>query len=85
MIFLLQPLVESDKALAERIGKTPVHCLFHRSGCSWQGTLSECTSHRSDCAFGYSPVVCNRCGMLLLHRQVQNHAQICAVSVQIIE
>ncbi|XP_063939222.1 uncharacterized protein LOC108197876 isoform X1 [Daucus carota subsp. sativus] len=73
-----KPLVESDKALAERIGKTPVHCLFHRSGCSWQGTLSECTSHRSDCAFGYSPVVCNRCGMLLLHRQVQNHAQICA-------
>ncbi|XP_063938631.1 uncharacterized protein LOC135148237 isoform X2 [Daucus carota subsp. sativus] len=73
-----KPLVESDKALAERIGKTPVHCLFHRSGCSWQGTLSECTSHRSDCAFGYSPVVCNRCGMLLLHRQVQKHAQICA-------
>ncbi|XP_063938717.1 uncharacterized protein LOC108199243 isoform X2 [Daucus carota subsp. sativus] len=73
-----KPLVESDKALAERIGKTPVHCLFHRSGCSWQGPLSECTSHCSGCSFGNSPVVCNRCGVQIIHRQVQEHAQNCA-------
>lgn len=74
-----QPLTESNKALAETIGKIAVHCLYHRSGCTWQGTLSECTSHCSGCAFGSSPVVCNRCGIQIVHRQVQEHAQNCPV------
>lgn len=77
---LLQPLIESNKALAETIGKILVHCLFHRSGCTWQGPLSECTSHCSGCAFGNSPVVCNRCMIQIVHRQVQEHAQNCPVS-----
>ncbi|XP_061353123.1 uncharacterized protein LOC133297901 [Gastrolobium bilobum] len=72
-----KPLTESNKTLAETIGKIAVHCLYHRSGCTWQGTLSECTSHCSGCAFGSSPVVCNRCGIQIVHRQVQEHAQTC--------
>ncbi|XP_058729475.1 uncharacterized protein LOC131601626 [Vicia villosa] len=73
-----KPLVETNKALAETIGKIAVHCLYHRSGCSWQGTLSECTSHCSGCTFGNSPVVCNRCGIQIVHSQVQEHAQTCS-------
>ncbi|XVE59358.1 hypothetical protein DITRI_Ditri05aG0040100 [Diplodiscus trichospermus] len=72
-----KPLVESNKTLAETIGKITVHCLYHRSGCTWQGPLSECTTHCSGCAFGNSPVVCNRCGIQIVHRQVQEHAQNC--------
>ncbi|KAF3454608.1 hypothetical protein FNV43_RR05056 [Rhamnella rubrinervis] len=72
-----KPLNESNKSLAETIGKIAVHCLYHRSGCTWQGPLSECTSHCSGCAFGDSPVVCNRCGIQIVHRQVQEHAQNC--------
>ncbi|XP_022732246.1 uncharacterized protein LOC111286507 [Durio zibethinus] len=72
-----KPLVESNKALADTIGKITVHCLYHRSGCTWQGPLSECTAHCSGCAFGNSPVVCNRCGIQIVHRQVQEHAQNC--------
>ncbi|KAK9065829.1 hypothetical protein SSX86_015230 [Deinandra increscens subsp. villosa] len=75
-----KPLVESNKALAETIGKTTVHCLYHRSGCVWQGPLSECTSHCFGCAFGNSPVVCNKCGIQIVHRQVQEHAQTCNVN-----
>ena len=76
----LQPLVESNKTLAETIGKIAVHCLYHRSGCTWQGPLSDCVTHCSGCAFGNSPVLCNRCGIQLVHRQVQEHAQTCPVS-----
>ncbi|TYJ42071.1 hypothetical protein E1A91_A03G062900v1 [Gossypium mustelinum] len=72
-----KPLVESNKALADTIGKISVHCLYHRSGCTWQGPLSECTAHCSGCVFGNSPVVCNRCGVQIVHRQVQEHAQNC--------
>uniref|UniRef100_A0A0A0LXJ0 RING-type domain-containing protein n=1 Tax=Cucumis sativus TaxID=3659 RepID=A0A0A0LXJ0_CUCSA len=72
-----KPLVESNKTLAETIGKIAVHCLYHRSGCTWQGPLSDCVTHCSGCAFGNSPVLCNRCGIQLVHRQVQEHAQTC--------
>ncbi|XP_004295721.1 PREDICTED: uncharacterized protein LOC101314450 [Fragaria vesca subsp. vesca] len=72
-----KPLVESNKTLAETIGKIGVHCLYHRSGCPWQGPLSDCTSHCFGCAFGNSPVVCNRCGIQIVHCQVQEHAQSC--------
>ncbi|GFP82477.1 hypothetical protein PHJA_000390700 [Phtheirospermum japonicum] len=73
-----KPLVDSDKALAENIGKVKVHCLFFRSGCPWEGTLSDCTSHCSGCSFGNSPVICNRCGVQIVHRQVHDHAQSCS-------
>ncbi|XP_026454830.1 trithorax group protein osa-like [Papaver somniferum] len=72
-----KPLIESNKALAETIEKIAVHCLYHRSGCTWQGSLSECTAHCAGCTFGNSPVVCNRCGTQIVHRQVQEHAQSC--------
>nr|GEW68415.1 mediator of RNA polymerase II transcription subunit 12 [Tanacetum cinerariifolium] len=75
-----KPLMESNKPLAEIIGKTTVHCLYHRSGCVWQGPLSDCTTHCSGCSFGNSPVVCNRCGIQIVHRQVQEHAQTCNVN-----
>ncbi|KAJ6823651.1 trithorax group protein osa-like [Iris pallida] len=72
-----KPLTESNKELSESIGKVAVHCLYHRSGCPWQGTLSECTTHCTGCNYGNSPVVCNRCGTQIVHSQVQEHAQIC--------
>lgn len=72
-----KPLLESNKALADTIGKIQVHCLYYRTGCTWQGPLSDCTSHCSTCAFGESPVQCNRCGIQIVHRQVQEHAQNC--------
>ncbi|OMO86058.1 TRAF-like protein [Corchorus capsularis] len=72
-----KPLLGSNKTLAETIGKITVHCLYHRSGCTWKGPLSECTAHCSGCLFGNSPVVCNRCGIQIVHRQVQEHAQNC--------
>lgn len=80
LTFFCQLLIESNKALAETIGKIVVRCLYHRSGCTWQGPLSDCTSHCPGCAFGNSPVVCNRCGVQIVHRQVQEHAQSCSVS-----
>ncbi|CAN0910672.1 hypothetical protein LINGRAHAP2_LOCUS26421 [Linum grandiflorum] len=73
-----KPLLESNKSLAETIGKIQVHCLYNRSGCTWQGPLSECTTHCSGCAFGNSAVVCNRCGVQIVHRQIHEHAQTCA-------
>lgn len=79
---MLQLLIDSNKALAETISKIPVHCLYHRSGCTWQGPLSECVTHCAGCAFGNSPVVCNRCGIQIVHRQVQEHAQSCPVSTR---
>ncbi|KAJ6825337.1 trithorax group protein osa-like [Iris pallida] len=72
-----KPLIESNKELSESIGKVAVHCLYHRSGCQWQGTLAECTTHCTGCNYGNSPVVCNRCGTQIVHSQVQEHAQIC--------
>ncbi|XP_058209098.1 uncharacterized protein LOC131322021 isoform X1 [Rhododendron vialii] len=72
-----QPLVESNKSLAETIGKIAVQCLYHMSGCKWQGPLSECSSHCSGCGFGNSPVVCNWCDIDIVHRQVREHAQNC--------
>lgn len=84
MIWLLQPLIESNKTLAETIGMITVHCLYNRSGCPWQGPLSDCTTHCTGCAFGNSPVVCNRCGIQIVHRQVQEHAQNCPVSPTIV-
>ncbi|KAK4342541.1 hypothetical protein RND71_038357 [Anisodus tanguticus] len=72
-----KPLIESDKTLAESIGRVKVRCLYHRSGCTWEGPLSDCTSHCSGCSFGNSPVICNRCGVQIVHRQVHEHALSC--------
>ncbi|KAJ1286240.1 hypothetical protein BS78_03G338100 [Paspalum vaginatum] len=72
-----KPLMESNKSLAETIGKVTVNCLYNKSGCPWQGTLSACITHGTACAYGNSPVVCNRCGTQIVHRQVQEHAQLC--------
>ncbi|TKW22413.1 hypothetical protein SEVIR_4G227000v4 [Setaria viridis] len=72
-----KPLMESNKTLAETIGKVTVHCLYHKSGCQWHGTLSACITHGTTCAYGNSPVICNRCGTQIVHRQVQEHAQLC--------
>ncbi|MCE5166821.1 hypothetical protein HAX54_027502, partial [Datura stramonium] len=72
-----KPLIESDKTLAESIGRVKVRCLYHRSGCTWEGPLSDCNSHCSGCSFGNSPVICNRCGVQIVHRQVHEHALSC--------
>ncbi|KAL8129950.1 hypothetical protein V2J09_019105, partial [Rumex salicifolius] len=72
-----KPLLESNKVLADTIGKISVNCLFHRSGCTWQGQLEDCKSHCSGCPFGDSSVMCNRCGVQIVHRQVEEHAQNC--------
>ncbi|KAH9606391.1 hypothetical protein KSS87_004613 [Heliosperma pusillum] len=72
-----KPLLEANKTLADTIGKIQVHCLYYRTGCTWQGSLSDCTSHCLKCAFGESAVICNRCEVQLKHRQMQEHAQKC--------
>ncbi|KAG8093610.1 hypothetical protein GUJ93_ZPchr0012g18836 [Zizania palustris] len=72
-----KPLMESNKLLAETIGKVTVHCQYHKSGCQWHGNLSDCITHGTTCAYGNSPVVCNRCSAQIVHRQVQEHAQLC--------
>ncbi|KNA22167.1 hypothetical protein SOVF_036520 [Spinacia oleracea] len=72
-----KPLLESNKALADTIGKIQVHCLYYRTGCTWQGPFTDCITHCSTCSFGESPVLCNRCGVQIVHRQVQEHAQSC--------
>ncbi|XP_078178841.1 uncharacterized protein LOC144573033 [Carex rostrata] len=74
-----KPLMELNKPLADAIGKVQVHCLYYRSSCQWQGTLSDCIVHCATCAYGNSPVLCNRCGTQIMHRQVQEHAQVCPV------
>ncbi|KAI4364312.1 hypothetical protein MLD38_020422 [Melastoma candidum] len=70
-------LMESNKELAATIGKIFVHCLYHRSGCTWQGPLSECSNHCSGCTVGNSLVFCNLCGSQVLHRLSQEHRQNC--------
>ncbi|ONK76855.1 uncharacterized protein A4U43_C02F520 [Asparagus officinalis] len=72
-----KPLVESSKELVEAIGKVAVHCLYRRSNCQWQGTLAESMAHCAKCNFGNSLFLCNRCGNQIMHRKVQEHAQIC--------
>jgi hypothetical protein len=79
LICNMQLLTESNKSLAETIGKVTVHCLYNKSGCQWQGALSASITHSTACAYGNSPVVCNRCGTQIVHRQVQEHAQLCPV------
>ncbi|WZZ89561.1 hypothetical protein YC2023_118140 [Brassica napus] len=53
------PLVESNKMLADTIGKTMVYCLYKNSGCTWVGSLADSLFHCSECAFGNSHVMCN--------------------------
>uniref|UniRef100_A0A0D9XX14 RING-type domain-containing protein n=1 Tax=Leersia perrieri TaxID=77586 RepID=A0A0D9XX14_9ORYZ len=72
-----KPLMASNKPLSETIGKVAVHCQYHKSGCQWRGNLSDCITHGTTCAYGNSPVVCNRCSTQIVHRQVQEHAQLC--------
>ncbi|KAL5206110.1 hypothetical protein ABZP36_034319 [Zizania latifolia] len=72
-----KPLMELNKPLAETISKVTVHCQYHKSGCQWHGSLSDCITHGTTCAYGNSPVVCNRCSTQIVHRRVQEHAQFC--------
>eukprot|EP00252_Welwitschia_mirabilis_P005750 TRINITY_DN1631_c0_g1_i1.p1 TRINITY_DN1631_c0_g1~~TRINITY_DN1631_c0_g1_i1.p1 ORF type:complete len:1740 (-),score=376.45 TRINITY_DN1631_c0_g1_i1:405-5624(-) len=72
-----KPLLESNPTLAEAVGRVAVYCLYQKSGCTWQGTLSEGIVHVQNCAYGNSPVVCNRCATQLIHKQVLEHAQNC--------
>ncbi|GAA0148511.1 hypothetical protein LIER_07932 [Lithospermum erythrorhizon] len=80
-----KPLVESDKALADNIGNVKVHCQYRRSGCTWEGVLSESSSHCSGCTFGNSFVICNRCGIQIQNRQVHDHAQTCSGPPQAVD
>ncbi|KAH9305004.1 hypothetical protein KI387_009408, partial [Taxus chinensis] len=36
---------EANPVLADAIGRVTVHCLHHKSGCTWQGPLSESIAH----------------------------------------
>ncbi|KAI3772262.1 hypothetical protein L6452_03444 [Arctium lappa] len=76
-----KPVMVINRTLADAIGKIVVRCLYHRSGCMWQGPLSECVVHRSGCAFGDSQVMCMKCQIQIAHRQAEEHAQICNVNV----
>nr|GEV94121.1 hypothetical protein [Tanacetum cinerariifolium] len=74
-------LVESNKGLADAVGRTVVLCNYYKSGCMWVGTLSDCIVHRSKCAYGDFEYVCMICGILILHRDAEDHAKICNVNV----
>ncbi|WZZ38951.1 hypothetical protein YC2023_035210 [Brassica napus] len=71
------PLVESNKVLADTIGKTVVYCLYQNSGCTWLGSLSASSLHDLRCAFGNSLVMCTRCGVKTAHLQWHEHVQVC--------
>ncbi|KAJ4907894.1 Uncharacterized protein Rs2_11552 [Raphanus sativus] len=71
------PLVESNKVLADTIGKTVVYCLYRNSGCTWLGSLSASPLHDLRCAFGNSLVMCTRCGTKTGHLQWHEHVQVC--------
>ncbi|CAN7114763.1 unnamed protein product [Brassica rapa subsp. narinosa] len=71
------PLVESNKVLADTIGKTVVYCLYQNSGCTWLGSLSASSLHDLRCAFGNSLVMCTRCGVKTSHLQWQEHVEVC--------
>uniref|UniRef100_M4CR94 Uncharacterized protein n=1 Tax=Brassica campestris TaxID=3711 RepID=M4CR94_BRACM len=73
------PLVESNKVLADTIGKTVVYCLYQNSGCTWLGSLSASSLHDLRCAFGNSLVMCTRCGVKTSHLQWQEHVEVCPV------
>ncbi|KAH9300925.1 hypothetical protein KI387_012508, partial [Taxus chinensis] len=68
-------LQEANPVLADAIGRVTVHCLYHKSGCTWQGPLSESIAHGNGYQYGSSPVVCNRCGTQFVHRQGQEHGR----------
>ncbi|GJT55567.1 trithorax group protein OSA [Tanacetum coccineum] len=74
-------LVESNKGLADAVGRTVVLCNYYKSGCMWVGTLSDCIVHRSKCAYGDFEFVCMICGIKILHRDAEDHAKICNVNV----
>lgn len=78
---IFQPLVESNKVMADAIGNIMVYCLYQKSGCTWLGSLSNSSSHCSGCAFGSSLVLCNWCGIQTAHRKVHEHVQVCPVSL----
>lgn len=81
VIFFLQPLVESNKVLAEAIGKNLVYCSYQESGCTWVGSLADSSFHCSGCDFGDSHVMCIWCGIHIAHRQWREHVQVCLVSL----
>eukprot|EP00249_Psilotum_nudum_P025194 c29443_g1_i1 orf=2-766(-) len=70
-------LQEVNAPLYESLYRIAVRCVYHKSGCAWQGQLGESIAHSTSCPYGSSPVFCNRCGMQIMHRQVQEHAQTC--------
>ncbi|KAL0735141.1 hypothetical protein Bca4012_011351 [Brassica carinata] len=72
-----KPLVESNKVLADAIGKTLVYCSYQESGCTWVGSLADSSFHCSGCAFGNSHVMCSWCGIHIAHRQWREHVQVC--------
>ncbi|KAH9304824.1 hypothetical protein KI387_009228, partial [Taxus chinensis] len=47
---------EENPVLADAIGRVTVHCLHHKSGCTWQGPLSESIAHGNGYQYGSSPV-----------------------------
>ncbi|MCD7446706.1 hypothetical protein HAX54_014477 [Datura stramonium] len=73
-----QPLIESDKTLAESIGRVKV--LYITEVDAHGKVLCLIVPHCSGCSFGNSPVICNRCGVQIVHRQVHEHALSCPVT-----
>ncbi|CAA7032265.1 unnamed protein product [Microthlaspi erraticum] len=72
-----EPLVQSNRELAETIGETLVFCPYLMSGCTWMGSLSAVRSHCSRCVFGFRLGECTVCHTQMTHRQAEEHAQVC--------
>jgi hypothetical protein len=69
----MQPLLESNKQLAEMIGRVVVLCMNNKSGCPRQGILSDYATHGATCTFGNSDTVGS--STQRTHIQVQGPAQ----------
>ncbi|KAF8102466.1 hypothetical protein N665_0198s0166 [Sinapis alba] len=75
------PLMDSNKELADTIGKTVVYCSYQNSGCTWVGSLADSWFHCYRCAFGNSLVMSSCGGINIPHCQQQEHVQVCLASV----
>eukprot|EP00249_Psilotum_nudum_P036719 c8486_g1_i1 orf=2-742(-) len=73
-------LREVNVLLYNSLCRIAVRCVYHKSGCPWQGHLAESTAHSTSCPHGSSLVLCNRCGVQIMHRQVNEHAQVCSAT-----
>ncbi|KAG2299827.1 hypothetical protein Bca52824_036299 [Brassica carinata] len=71
-----KPLVESNKVLADAIGKTLVYCSYQESGCTWVGSLADSSFHCSDVLLA-TPMLCAAGANSYCTPSMAEHVQVC--------